>query len=64
MLLNITRSKGGQTMKFGQFRGHAEIEAGRLVPGLFLYFTKALHEVKARGLQLSFCFDSPQLGIQ
>ena len=51
-------------MKFGQFGGHAEIEAGRLVPGLFLYFTKALHEVKARGLQLSFCFDSPQLGIQ
>ena len=32
----------------------AENEAGRLVPDLFLFFKKALHEVKARGLKLSF----------
>ena len=52
-------------MKFGQviqynkrnrnfFRYHAENEAGRLVPGLFLFFEKALSEVKATGVKLSF----------
>ena len=55
-------------MKFGQviateitatviffFKNHAEIEAGRLVPdNLFLFFKKALHEVNANGLYLSF----------
>ena len=49
-------------MKFGQlteynrtnifFKNHAENEAGRLVPDLFLFFKKALYEVKASGLQL------------
>ena len=36
------------------FRNHAENEAGRLVPDLFLFFKKALYELKASGLQLSF----------
>ena len=49
-------------MKFGQvieynkrniFLFHVENEAGRLVPDL-LFFLKALYEVKASGLQLSF----------
>ena len=44
----ISRSKDKQTMKFGQlieydkrnifFRSHAENEAGRLAPDLFLFF--------------------------
>ena len=51
-------------MKFGQlynitrkiffFKNHAENEAERLVPDLFLFFQKALYEVKANGLELSF----------
>ena len=49
-------------MKFGQliarkiffFKNHAENEAGRLVPILFLFFKKALYKVKASGLQLRF----------
>ena len=36
------------------FKFHAENEAGRLVPDLFLFFKKALYEVKASGLQLHF----------
>ena len=46
------------------FKNHAENEAGRLAPDLFLLFNKALHEAKASGLQLSFTinFDNPQLG--
>ena len=36
------------------FKDHAKNEAGRLVPDLFLFFKKALHEIKASGLQLSF----------
>ena len=62
-------------MKFGQvieynmrnifFKNHAENEAGKLIPDLFLSFRKTLYEVKASGLQLSFNnFDNPQLGIQ
>ena len=46
------------------FRNHAENEVERLVPDLFLFFEKALHEVKASSLQLSFnYFDSSQLSI-
>ena len=49
-------------MKFGQsiehkifsFKNHAENEAGRLVPDIFLCFRKALYKVKASGLQLGF----------
>ena len=36
------------------FKNHAQNEAGKLFPDLFLFFRKALHEVKAGGLQLSF----------
>ena len=32
----------------------AENKVGRLVPDLFLFFKKAVYEVKASGLQLSF----------
>ena len=51
-------------MKFGQLieynniniflKNHAENEAARVVPDLFLFFKKPLSEVKASGLQLSF----------
>ena len=51
-------------MKFGQlieyskrnffFKNNAENETGTLVPDLFLFLKKALDEVKASGLQLSF----------
>ena len=33
------------------FQYHAENEAGRLVPDLFLFFKKALYEAKASGFQ-------------
>ena len=36
------------------FKNHAGNEAGKLVPELFLFFNKALQEVKASDLQLSF----------
>ena len=36
------------------FKNHAENEAGRLVPDVFLFFKKALYEVKASSLQLNF----------
>ena len=36
------------------FKNYAENEARRLVPDFFLFFTKALYEVKANALQLSF----------
>ena len=36
------------------FKNHAENKAGKLVPDLFLFFKKALYEVKASGQQLSF----------
>ena len=36
------------------FRNHAENVAGGLVQDLFLFCKKALDEVKASGLQLSF----------
>ena len=51
-------------MKFGQliehpkrnifFKTYAENEAQELVPDRFLFFKKALHQVKASGLQLDF----------
>ena len=47
------------------FKNHAENEAGRLAPDFFLFFKKALNEVKASGLQLSSTyFDSPHFRIQ
>ena len=36
------------------FKNHAENETGKVVPDLFLLFKKALNEVKAGGLQVSF----------
>ena len=65
ILVNISRSKGNQTMIFCQLvdhskindflqKNHAENEAGRLVSNLFFFFKKALYEVKAGSLQLSF----------
>ena len=36
------------------FENHGEYEAGKLVPHHFLFFKKALYEVKASDLQLSF----------
>ena len=36
------------------FKNHEENEAGRLAPDHFLFFKKALYEVKASCLQLSF----------
>ena len=36
------------------FKNHAENEAGRLVPDLFLFFKKALYKVEASSLQLGF----------
>ena len=39
---------------FFLFKNHAENEATRLVPDLYLFFKKALYEVKAGGLQFSF----------
>ena len=60
---NISRSKGNQTMKFGQFmkykvrnfffKKHGENEVGRLVPDLFLFLKKALYVVKSSGKHLS-----------
>ena len=60
----MSRSKRDQTMKFGQVIGytnrniflenHAENETGRLVRDPFCIFNKALLEVKASSLQLSF----------
>ena len=36
------------------FKYHAQNEAQRAVPDLFLFFTKALYEIKESDLQLSF----------
>ena len=36
------------------FKNRAENEAGRLVPDLFLFPKKALYQVMASGVQLSF----------
>ena len=56
--ISRTRRKSNQTIKFGLliecnkiffFKNHAENKAERLVPDLFLFFTKALYEVKANG---------------
>ena len=62
-------------MKFGQliqynkrnvfFKIHAENVAGRLAPDLFLFYKKAVYEVKASVCSwISLYFDSLQLGIQ
>ena len=66
ILPNVSPGKKNQTMKFGQLIEYnyrnifsskiiqkMRQEAGPLVPGHFLFFEKALYEVKSRGLQLS-----------
>ena len=62
VLLNTSRSKDNQTMKFGQLiefnveifflKNDAENEVGILVPDLFLFFEKAFYEAKPNGLHL------------
>ena len=64
ILPNISRRRSNQTMKLDQvlecnmrnifLQKSCRNGAGRLVPDLFLFFKKALYEVKAIGLQLSF----------
>ena len=54
ILPNISTSKSNEIWKVYFFKNYAENEAGRLVPDLFSFFEKALHEVKASGLHLSF----------
>ena len=58
-------------MKFGQLiethkrnfflQKSKENEGGRLVTDLFIFFEKALHGVKASGLQLSFYSPQPSI---
>ena len=75
ILPDTLRNKGNQkvvsqwNMTRGKFffKNHEQNEAVNLVSDPFLFFKKALYEVKAICLQLiliSVCFDSPQLGIQ
>ena len=54
ILPNIPRIKGNQTIKSGQLNKMLKNEVGSLVVDLFLFFKKALYDVKASGLQLSF----------
>ena len=59
---NISRSKGNQTMKLGQLIeynvgnivGKIMQKIRRLVPDVFLFFQKALYEVKASDHHLGF----------
>ena len=45
------------------FKNNAENEAERLLPDLFLFFEKALYDVKAKALHLSFnIFDTLRFG--
>ena len=50
--------KLGQWIEYNKiiffFKNYSENEAGRLVPGLFLFFKKAQYKFKASALQLSF----------
>ena len=59
ILINISRSKGNQTMKFGQAN-----EAGRLDPDLFFTFQKSFICVQVVCSLVSRYFINPQLGIQ
>ena len=60
---NTSRIKDIQTMKLGELieynknmflKNYAENETERIAPDLFLFFEKALYEVIASSLQLSF----------
>ena len=64
LLLNISRSKSNQTMKFGHLikynksniflQSYVENETEISSKPLFFLFKKALYETKASGLQLNF----------
>ena len=64
MMSDISKSKDNQTMKFGQliecnvviffFKNHAENEARRLVPDLFLFLKRGLYEVKSCDQHINF----------
>ena len=61
MFPNISGSKGNQKMKFGQLIGYnkSNVFSSKVMQkkgqgDLFLFFEKALYEVKESGLQLSF----------
>ena len=43
------------------FKNNAENDVGRLIPGLFLFFKKALYKVKANDQHLIY-FGRPRLG--
>ena len=47
-------SSVNRTREIFFFKNHADNEAGRLVPDLFLFFKKALYKVKENVLQLGF----------
>ena len=61
---NSSRSKGNQTKKIRSvnrikrkkcfIQNSSKKDAGRELPGLFLFFEQALHKVKASGLHFSF----------
>ena len=48
----------GQLIEYNKrkffFKNHAQNEAGKLVPDLFMLFKNAKYKVKASGLQLNF----------
>ena len=48
------REKHRETREIFFFKNYVENEAGGLVPDLILFFRKALFEIKASGLELSF----------
>ena len=58
MVCRIINEKLVQSIEYNKifffFKNHAQNEAQRLVTELFLFLGKALKEVKASGLQLSF----------
>ena len=72
IFLNISQSKGNQTIKFGQlieynkrfvfFKNYTENKARRLVPDLFIFSNMTWKQV-VRSL-VSTLFDSPQLVIK
>ena len=45
-------------------KNHAEKEAGRIVPDIFLFFKVALEKIKVVFMLFSMYFDILQLGIQ
>ena len=67
ILPNLSRSKDNHTMKFGPlikcnvmvlFKNHAENEAERLVPDLFLFFFKKLYMTQFLYISIALHLDS------